>query len=89
MKLNIETYELRLLCDILNLRIISTSDDTFTIYYELIRSSDNYIAETGNKQIPIQYIGLFGQNPANIDNINLLLGSWGITASSVVGQEGG
>lgn len=84
MKLNIETFELKLLCDVLNLRIISTTATTFTIYYELIRSSDGYIAETGNKDIPIQYIGLFGQSPADINAINLLLAPWGITASSVI-----
>lgn len=80
MKLNIEDYNLNLVCTKLDIRITDSNEEEFTVYYALKRA-DDYIAEEGNKQFPIEYIGLF-KPPYDLPVINQLLQSWGVVAIS-------
>jgi len=82
MKLNIQDFKIELISKTLEFRIIGSTENDFTVYYEL-RKADGGIAEQGNKILPISVIGLFSP-PYNISVINQVLAEWGVVATSAV-----
>lgn len=80
MNLNIQDFTISLVADKMMVNVISITDNSATIFYQLIRSSDNYICEQGNKVVPIQVLGIFAQQPMNYTAVNQVLSNWGITA---------
>lgn len=81
MILNIEEYNLTLTCTTLEIQNIGNrTKDTFEVFYALKRA-DGYVAEQGNKTLPIQALPLFVP-PYNMPGINQMLSQWGITAVS-------
>jgi hypothetical protein len=86
MTFNIEPLSIAQTAVQLTFNVISTSDTTATVYYELKRE-DGINAEIGNKEIPIQALQILGQVPINISYLNQVLAGFNIVATEQVLPE--
>ena len=79
MLIEINDFPLTQIATKLFFKIIDSSDETCTIYYELHRA-DGVIIERGNEIFPLSALGVIAQQPMDINGLNQLLSVWNLSA---------
>lgn len=79
MEIEIEPFQIVHVATTLTFKIIDTTDDTCTAYYELIRE-DGVVVERGKQSFPIQALAIIATTPMDVTGLNQLLSVWGLEA---------